>query len=46
LKAVAIENPRLITALTVVIHAQKRNGMFIQDAYGADARLAQARRSA
>src|SRR4030081_175046 len=37
LKAAAIENPRLITALTVVINAQKRNGMFIQDAYGADA---------
>jgi hypothetical protein len=39
LKAAATENPRLITALTVVISAQKRNGMFIQDAYGADARL-------
>jgi hypothetical protein len=47
LKAAATENPRLITALTVVINAQKRNGMFIQDAYGADAPLvAQARRSA
>jgi hypothetical protein len=47
LRAAAIENPRLITALTVVINAQKRNGMFIQDAYGADAPLvAQARRSA
>ncbi len=32
LKAAATENPRLITALTVVINAQKRNGMFIQDA--------------
>jgi hypothetical protein len=37
LKAAAIENPRLITALTAVISAQKRNGMLIQDAYGADA---------
>jgi hypothetical protein len=34
LKAAATENPRLITALTVVINAQKRNGMFIQDAHG------------
>jgi hypothetical protein len=34
LKAAAIENPRLITALTAVISAQKRNGMLIQDAYG------------
>jgi hypothetical protein len=33
LKAAATENPRLITALTVVINAQKRNGMFIQDAW-------------
>jgi hypothetical protein len=33
LKAAAIENPRLITALTVVINAQKRNGMFILDAW-------------
>jgi len=39
LKAAATENPRLITALTVVINAQKRNGMFIQDADCADARL-------
>jgi hypothetical protein len=47
LKAAATENPRLITALTVVINAQKRNGMFIQDAHGADAPLiAKARRSA
>ena len=47
LKAAATENPRLITALTVVINAHKRNGMFICDAYGADAPLvAQARRSA
>jgi hypothetical protein len=38
LRAAAIENPRLITALTVVINAQKRNAMFIRDAYGADAR--------
>src|SRR3981081_1495642 len=30
LKAAAIENPRLITALTAVISAQKRNGMFIE----------------
>jgi hypothetical protein len=39
LKAAAIEKPRLITALTVVISAQKKNGMFIRGAYGADARL-------
>jgi hypothetical protein len=37
LKAAAIENPRLITALTAVISAQKRNGMLIQDANGVDA---------
>ena len=37
LKAAAIENPRLITALTAVISAQKRNGMLIQDAKGVDA---------
>jgi hypothetical protein len=37
LKTAAIENPRLITALAAVISAQKRNGMFIQDAYRADA---------
>ena len=28
-KVAAIENPRLITALTAVITAQKMNGMFI-----------------
>ena len=37
LKAAAIENPRLITALTAVISAQKRNGMLIQDANGVNA---------
>src|SRR6267154_5492366 len=36
LKAAAIENPRLITALTAVISAQKRNGILIQDANGVD----------
>jgi hypothetical protein len=47
LKVAAIENPRLIAELTAVINAQKRNGVFIQDAYGAEALLvAQARRSA
>src|SRR6266404_1554662 len=30
LKAAAIENPRLIAALTAVTSAQKRNGMFIE----------------
>src|SRR5712675_386125 len=30
LKTAAIENPRLIAALTAVISAQKRNGMFIE----------------
>ena len=30
LKAAAIENPRLTTALTAVINAQKRKGMLIQ----------------
>jgi hypothetical protein len=37
LKAAAIENPRLITALIAVVIAQKRNGMVIEDAYLADA---------
>ena len=36
LKAAAIENPRLITALTAVISAQKRKGMLIQDANGVE----------
>jgi hypothetical protein len=39
LKVAAIENPRLITALTAVINAQKRNRVFIQDACGAEAPL-------
>jgi hypothetical protein len=34
LKVAAIENPRLITALTAVISVQKRSGMLIQDAHG------------
>jgi hypothetical protein len=37
LKAAAIENPRLTTALTAVINAQKRKGNAHSDAYGADA---------